>query len=184
MDTFLQWDQQLFLFLNHLPHAALLDWLGLLLSGIGTVGIVWFVFGVWLFFREEKKDKLFFLPLVLAGLGSLVITDGVLKPLIARVRPTVDMGAIILGGASGDYSFPSGHATMAFAAAYVLSKREPTGKWFFYLVAILISFSRIYIGKHYPLDVTGGALVGYYIGVGAEALSLVIMKRRKRSPIS
>lgn len=164
MKDLLSLDQQLFLILNHLPHNPVFNFLGLALSGVGTLGIIWFVLGIVLFLREEKKDHWFFAPLVLSGLGTLVFADGMLKPLVARLRPTVEMGAIILGGASSDFSFPSGHATMAFAGAVVLSHTEPKWKWFFYLLAIGIGFSRIYIGKHYPLDVVAGAILGIIIG--------------------
>lgn len=164
MNDLLSLDQQLFLFLNHLPHNEILNFLGLALSGVGTLGIIWFVLGIFFFIKEEKKNHWLFAPLVLAGLGTLLLADGILKPLIARLRPTVEMGAIILGNASSDYSFPSGHATMAFAGAVVLSHTEPKWKWFFYTLAALISFSRVYIGKHYPLDVVAGAILGIIIG--------------------
>lgn len=179
MNYFFFLDQQLFLILNHLPHNEVLNFLGLALSGVGTLGIIWFVLGIILFLREERKDHWFFAPLVLTGLGTLVFADGILKPLVARLRPTVEMGAIILGNGSTDFSFPSGHATMSFAAAVVLSREEPRWKWLFYLLAIAISFSRIYIGKHYPADVLAGAILGIIIGW----LSLMLTSFGRRSQV-
>lgn len=74
------------------------------------------------------------------------------------------MGAIIIGSNDNSYAFPSGHATIAFAMAYLLAHNEPRRRWIFYLLAILISFSRIYLGKHYPLDVLIGSVLGLVIG--------------------
>jgi len=48
--------------------------------------------------------------------------------------------------------------------AVVLSHKEPKWKWVFFALAILISFSRIYLGKHYPLDVIAGGVLGWIIG--------------------
>ena len=145
----------------------------LLFSGVGTAGIIWFLLGVWLFFKEETKDKWFFAPLIGAGAVSWFLVEMILKPLVARSRPGLELGAIIVGGQSDTFSFPSGHATIAFAMAVVLANKEPKWKWIFYLLAVVISLSRIYLGKHYPLDVLAGVLLGWGIG----HLSLVICYR-------
>lgn len=182
MQTLLALDQSLFLFLNHLPHGWLGNALGLLLSGAGTAGLVWFALGFLLFLKEEKKDHWFFAPLIAAGGASWLMAEKILKPLIARPRPAADIGAVILGmDINGSYSFPSGHATIAWAMAVVLSRKEPKWRWIFYLLAILISFSRIYIGKHFPLDVIGGGLLGWGIGhISLFVASHLRMLRRKR----
>ncbi|MCL4359634.1 phosphatase PAP2 family protein [Patescibacteria group bacterium] len=164
METLLSFDKQLFLVVNHLPHTALLNAFFLGLSGIGAVGLVWFVLAGILFLREERKHHWFFAPIVLAGAGSYLVAEMILKNLVARPRPSLAMGAIILGSPSTDYSFPSGHATIAFAMAVVLSKIEPRWRPVFYLLAVAISFSRLYVGKHFPLDLLGGALAGYAVG--------------------
>lgn len=164
MDFILSLDQQLFILLNHLPHNALLNALGLGLSAIGTAGIIWLILGGILFLREEKKDHLFFIPILVSAAASWILVEKIIKPFIARPRPTLEMGAIILGNNLADYSFPSGHATIAFAMAVVLSRKEPKWKWIFYTLAVLISLSRIYLGVHYPLDVVFGAFLGWGIG--------------------
>lgn len=164
MEWLLAVDQQLFFLINHLPHNGLLNTFFLGLSGVGTGGLIWFLLGLWLFLKEEKKDHWFFVPIVLAGVIAFLITDWILKPLVARARPAVEMGAFILGSPSTDYAFPSGHATIAFAMAVVLSKKEPKWRVWFYVLATAIAFSRIYIGKHYPFDVIGGGFIGIIIG--------------------
>ena len=140
------------------------DGLAKFFSFIGSAGFVWFVIGVLLFLKEEKKHHLFFAPIVAAGGLSYVIVEWVIKPLVGRIRPTVDMGAILVGSAKTDFSFPSGHATIAFAMAGVLSAYEPKFRGWFYGLAICIAVSRIILGVHYPLDVIGGMLLGWGIG--------------------
>jgi undecaprenyl-diphosphatase len=77
-----------------------------------------------------------------------------------------------------DASFPSGHAATSFAAATVLSFARPRWAPAFYLLALAIGFSRVYVGVHYPLDILGGAVLG--IGV-AIALRLLAKAPRRSS---
>jgi len=173
-------DEALFLAINHLPHTVIIDALAQFLSGIGQWGAIWFIIAIILFFREEKRDHWFFLPSLLAtGLGTLV-SEVFLKWIVRRPRPTVTIGAIIRTF-PGNYSFPSTHATIAWAMAFVLSREEPRLRWLFYLLAILISLSRIYLGVHYPSDVLGGAILG--LGIGWFVMRterLVLPKHRRR----
>jgi len=130
---------------------------------------VWVVIAIVLFFREEKKDHWFFLPSAFVMI-SAVISEYIFKMLVARPRPTVDMGAIIVGAAD-NFSFPSSHAVLAFAFAYVLSAEESKFTKWFYALAVLIALSRVYLGVHYPLDIIGGAILGW--GIGKAALGII-----------
>jgi undecaprenyl-diphosphatase len=70
-----------------------------------------------------------------------------------------------------DASFPSGHAATSFAAATVLALARPRWAPAFYLLALAIGFSRVYVGVHYPLDIVGGAVLGVVL---ATALRLLV----------
>ena len=164
MESLLALDQQLFLVLNHLPHTPFLDGLAQFFSGLGNAGIVWFVLGVILFIREEKKDHNFFMPILLAVGASWILVEKITKPLVARSRPALELGAIIIGDGQTDFSFPSSHATIAWAMATLFAAKEPRWRWVFFVLAAFISFSRIYLGKHYPFDVVAGGLLGWGIG--------------------
>lgn len=165
MNWLLSIDTQIFFFINHLPHRGYIDSLALFLSGIGEAGIVWFVIGAIFMFREESKDRQLFMPLGLAGGLAWSIAELILKPFVARLRPSSALdAATVIGGFPLGYSFPSMHATFAFALAVVLSYREKRWKKVLYILALLISLSRIYLGHHYPSDVIVGGLLGWGIG--------------------
>ncbi|MFQ6042102.1 MAG: phosphatase PAP2 family protein [Candidatus Poribacteria bacterium] len=93
---------------------------------------------------------------IAATMGAEAITF-TLKGLVNRHRPT---------GAHGRWnsSFPSGHVTSAYAMASVWGAAYPKAKLPLYMAAALIAYSRIYNGRHYPLDVLAGAGIGYLCG--------------------
>jgi len=70
-----------------------------------------------------------------------------------------------------DHSFPSGHAATSFAAATVLTATSPRWGPLWFLLALAIGFSRVYVGVHYPLDVLGGAVLGAAIAIALLRLA-------------
>lgn len=171
MESLLTLDRTLFLCINHLPHSVVSDTFALFVSGVGNAGIIWIILAGILFIREERKNHTFFLQV----LGMLLVTwfgvELLLKWLIARPRPSLEMGAIIVGHGASWFSFPSGHATVSWAAYVLLSRYEPTWKPYLFTLAVLVSLSRIYLGVHYPFDVLGGALIGWCIGTSTVYLT-------------
>lgn len=165
LDTLLSIDLFLFLAINHLPHIFLFDAFASFLSGVGEWGFVWLLIAILLFIREEKLNHTFFLPVFISGFLAWLVSEYSIKLFVSRPRPAIDLGAIIVGGGAYGCSFPSTHTTIAFALGYVLSYVEPKLRGWFYLLAILIGLSRIYLGVHYPLDVFAGALLGSAIGL-------------------
>ncbi len=81
--------------------------------------------------------------------------------------------------APNDPSFPSGHTTMAFAGATVLTYFRPRLAPVFFLLAAAIGFSRVYVGVHYPLDVLGGAALGCLVGLLVIVLLRLAAARRR-----
>lgn len=163
-------DTYLFLAVNHLPHTEFLNLIARVLSGIGQWGVIWIVLAIFLFFREEVQNRLFFIPFISVGVMSAA-SEFLLKWIVARPRPYVEMGAIILD-TPGNYSFPSTHATIAFAYAYLISYVEPKWRVWVYFLSVCISLSRMYLGVHYAFDVIGGALIGILIGMCGTKIEL------------
>lgn len=168
-----QQDTALYIFINHFGHNPILNFLFSLLSGVGTWGIVWIIIALILFFWEEKKNHQKLIELFW-GLGFSIVIVEIIKNITKRVRPEIAIPfTISISEKLSSYSFPSGHTTIAFAAAYILANNHKKLKWLYYLLAILISYSRIYLGKHYPSDVMAGIVLGFLIG----KLSLMLTKK-------
>jgi len=123
---------------------------------------------------NSKKQAFFW---ILAAICTLVLTDQIssslVKPFFGRLRPCSDPSLInqvrlLLPNCSGGYSFTSSHATNHFGfAAFVFVTLKPIiNKWgyLFFLWAATISFSQVYVGVHYPLDIVSGAILGLLIG--------------------
>ena len=118
-----------------------------------------------------------------AGLVAIVLS-GIITPIFKtlwqRPRPLLALYDVKIV----DYplfanSFPSGHTVAAFAVAVACSSISPRMGWFLYPTAVLIGFSRVYIGVHYPFDVLYGALLGSLLGWIA---SYALKSRMKPEP--
>jgi undecaprenyl-diphosphatase len=112
--------------------------------------------------------------LALAAVSAADLSATLLKVLIPRHRPRLHT----IVREPHDHSFPSGHAATSFAGATLLSAYAPRLRVPLYALAVLIAFSRLYVGVHYPLDVLGGAVVG--VGVATALLLLAAGRRRSR----
>lgn len=158
LNQLLQVDAQLTnLLKNFIPHTKSLDEVFSFLSLRGNYKAVWVVLMIFFAFHLHQKAKKFILDLVLIVLSILVFVNVVLKNIFHRARPISHFFC------SNDYSLPSGHAAGAFAAAYIFSHFDRERAWLYYIIAVSISFSRIYLGCHYLLDVVIGAAVGYFV---------------------
>jgi membrane-associated phospholipid phosphatase len=102
------------------------------------------------------------------------VTTYLIKIIVKRPRPFIQNNALIPVYRAGDFSFPSGHTSSTFATASALSMAYP--KWYIITPALLwaggTSYSRMYLGEHYPTDVAAGAA----IGVGST-LSMSFLKK-------
>ena len=111
--------------------------------------------------------------MALGDLSGQLISYG-LKQAIGRERPNLAYAEPKpLVHAPHDGSFPSGHATVSFACATLLSFYVPRAAPLFFLLAAAIAWSRVYVGVHYPLDVLGGAALGVLIAIALRWLSAV-----------
>jgi undecaprenyl-diphosphatase len=109
--------------------------------------------------------------------GAAHLVASLLQRAVGRHRP--DVPHLVALPHSG--SFPSGHATTAFACATVLAVLEPRLRVPAFLLAAAIAYSRLYLGVHYPLDVLAGALLGVAIATGLLWLAAAL-RRSRRGP--
>ena len=107
---------------------------------------------------------------VLSLIFGVIVTNLLLKNIVARPRPFAEIEALIpLIAKPTDFSFPSGHTTASFAVALVMLRMLPKKIGIPAVVlSALVAFSRLYLGVHYPTDVLTGfvvALVGSSLAV-------------------
>jgi membrane-associated phospholipid phosphatase len=132
--------------------------------------------GWWL--ARKAPDLRAMAALAWAGLGTLAAV-GVNQPIVnavAEKRPYVSIPhTLLLVGRSADYSFPSDHAVMAGAVAAGLcyvNRRLGVIAW---VAAVLLAFSRVYVGAHYPHDVAAGLALGAAVIVLGQYLARPIL---------
>jgi undecaprenyl-diphosphatase len=102
-----------------------------------------------------------FIALLPSMIGATWIVENPVKRFFRRRRPFIDIvRALVVGKRPGSWSFPSGHSASSFACAWVLARVWPRQAPLFFTLAASVGFSRIYVGAHYPGDVTSGALLG------------------------
>ncbi|MGQ9500325.1 MAG: phosphatase PAP2 family protein [Dissulfurimicrobium sp.] len=123
-----------------------------------------------------ESGKLLFISLISAG-----IVVNIIKHLIGRARPRLTDNLVFIGPSiKGGYdSFPSGHTTLAFCFAYILSMYYPRYRVMLYGFAVLIGFERIEDMAHFPSDVLIGAIIGVLVG---KAISAFILKSSRPLP--
>jgi undecaprenyl-diphosphatase len=153
-------------FFHHLIRCYPLDIVAPYISWFGNFFTVLFIFLV-LFVIGKGVTKQYALLGAVVAAGASFISD-VLKDIFKRPRPYFTEYADTIIGLSKSFSFPSGHATIMFAVAYILSHRYKKLRKVFFGIATLVALSRIYMGLHYPSDVIAGAFLGYgcaFVGV-------------------
>ena len=183
LENLIKWDQELLLSINsyHVPWLDRFMWLF-------SETIMWLpvLFALIIVLYKNKKAQTFF---ILLTFGLLILftdqmSSSVIKPLVERFRPTHDpeignLINVVNNYRGGNYGFVSSHAAnvFAFAGLSLLFFRN----WAYTLVILLwaatVSYSRIYLGVHFPLDVFCGAALGLLSSVVFFYIYKVILQR-------
>jgi undecaprenyl-diphosphatase len=175
-------DQQLFLFLNSL-HSPFFDQVMHAISG----KIIWVPLYLAILIYLGIKFKRKFIIIILFIIVAATLTDQIsvlIKNSVQRLRPCHEPaleGLVHLfnGECGGLYSFVSSHAANSFDVA-LLSLLFIRKRWFtisIILWALVVGYSRVYLGVHYPGDVICGSVQGALIGWSIYKLYVMTDKK-------
>ena len=144
-------------------------------SFLGDFSVIWHLIGIGRAIIDPSAIRQSLLMSSMIAVESLLVNQG-LKRLFRRTRPTETGDPRFTVRRPSTSSFPSGHASSAFFAAAILT--TATGRalapvW--YLIAIVVALSRVYVRIHHASDVVAGAGVGVVLGLlGSRVFSILL----------
>lgn len=172
LSTLLNWDRQAFYFINHTLGNSFFD----LIMPVIREKLTWIPIYLFIVLFSVIRYKLKGLYIVLFLIAAVAISDLIsahlIKILVHRLRPCNDpiMKQLITDrvACGNGYSFVSSHASNHFTIAgflmVIFGRRWPWVVPVTFIWAFLICFAQVYVGVHYPIDVTAGALLGWCLG--------------------
>ncbi len=178
-------DETLFLFFNNL-HTPYLDQMMYFITSSNPIYYLpfysWLLFLIFKYFRQ--KFWIIFMIIIWIIFCCDQYTSSILKPYFARLRPChyfslLDFHFVKGCGGSGLYGFPSSHAANTAGVATFLGWIFPPKKnikKILLLWVLLVSYSRIYVGVHYPGDILAGMMIGILMGsIGFYSIKKIIL---------
>ena len=178
MSAIFNWDASILLWIQDHLRCAFLTPIMKGVTHLGDSGLFWIA--ATLILLAFRKTRSIGLASAVSMIIGLIVTNLILKNWVARIRPyeLID-GLRLMIEKQKDFSFPSGHATNSFAAAWAIFRAAPRKYGVPELIlAILIAFSRLYVGVHYPTDVLAGIAIVIAAVEAARWLTKRIPARR------
>lgn len=160
-------------------------WLAHAANALETVGVVVYAIAVvllWLATRpgEERRWKIAALAGTVSALLALVVNRVIADAIWDRPRPYESHPGAYRLTESRDPSFPSDHASAAFAIAFGIAFVAPRIGGVFLAAAALIAVGRVVVGAHYPSDVLAGLVVGAVVAGVVVGLGRPLLERLAR----
>lgn len=157
-------DVDLFRFINSSLSNSVFDFIMPLITDLNKqrlVLVLVLVILLWMIIRGRRNVRMAAFLLIITIIISDQLSSSVIKHWFERPRPCHALQNVhLLVSCGSGFSFPSSHAVNNFAAALILAFFIPQTKWWFLGFAAIVSFSRVYVGVHYPSDIIGGAIIG------------------------
>lgn len=177
MNMIFEWDKAILLWIQNVVRGPALNGFMTFVTHLGDKGAFWIILTLLLMcFRKTRRVGV---TCAVAMVIELIVVNVVLKNWIARVRPYELIEELVLMiEKQKDFSFPSGHAANALACAWVLFRKLKKRYGVPALIlALLICFSRLYVGVHYPSDVIAGIAVGIMAAEAAIAIVRALVEK-------
>ena len=132
---------------------------------------------LWMLIRGKRHVRIAAILLIFTIVISDQLNSSVIKYWLERPRPCHALQNVhLLVSCGSGFSFPSSHAVNNFAGALILAFFFPRNKWWFFGIAAIVAFSRVYVGVHYPFDVIGGAVIGLFCA-GCVLLAFILIEK-------
>jgi undecaprenyl-diphosphatase len=166
-----QLDTSILLFLNSL-HSPFWDKVMWFVSGRIEWIPLYLVLAGWVVYKFRWRSVVIIIFVIILIIASDQTSVHLFKEVFHRPRPCKNIDIqhlvhLVNDYCSGKYGFVSSHAANTFALATFTSLlfRNKIYSWFIFFWATVVSYSRIYLGVHYPGDVLGGMLLGISLGI-------------------
>lgn len=161
----LELDLNIFYFINHTLKNSFFDVIMPVITNIKYWRIPLILAWLALMMFGGKKEREVGILCIIAIAFTDIFTAKVIKQYVHRIRPCFDYSDVHQLVGTGNFSFPSNHAANNFAVATLIFLYNKKISLIFLSLGLLIGFSRVYVGVHYPLDVLAGFFFGIYNGL-------------------
>ena len=151
-------DKNIFFLINNISN-PFLDLFFVSITYIGST-VFWILLIILFWMKKEREISIRLIFALI--IDSFLLTF--LKWFFVRPRPSERFANIEVLSSDIGPSFPSGHSERVFSGAVILGYVYKKLRYLLFLLAFLVSFSRIYIGVHYPIDSLIGSINGIMVG--------------------